>query len=138
MNVHQRFKLDSTGVDPFDEILALVKRSLATGNRVMMGTILLLPSTCGAGACATHNAPFDTWALTSDLDPQFDDIAGHEMVIIGYDDFAHAKDRQGKIHNGLLILRNSWGEEAGDHGNYYMTYDYFKTFADELQAFVPM
>lgn len=41
--------------------------------------------------------------------------AGHEVVIIGYDD----KQR-------LLKIRNSWGDFVGDNGDFYMTYDFFE------------
>ncbi len=37
-------------------------------------------------------------------------------------------------NQGLLTLRNSWGEEVGDHGNYYMSYDYFLKLAVEEQV----
>jgi C1A family cysteine protease len=43
-------------------------------------------------------------------------MGGHATVAVGYDD---AK--------GCLILRNSWGGDWGDHGYFYMPYDYFNT-----------
>jgi len=44
------------------------------------------------------------------------EFSGHEMLITGYDDNAVAKDENGYEHRGLLTLRNSWGEDVGDHG----------------------
>ena len=41
-------------------------------------------------------------------------------------------DEQGVIHQGLFTLRNSWGSKAGDAGNYYLTYDYFKSLTIDL------
>ena len=35
-----------------------------------------------------------------------EELAGHEMVIVGYDDNATAVDNTGKEHRGLLKLRN--------------------------------
>ena len=61
------------------------------------------------------------------------DIAGHEMIITGYDDRAVAIDDHGRAHKGLLTLRNSWGALAGDKGDFYMSYDYFKAFVMEVQ-----
>lgn len=55
------------------------------------------------------------------------------MIITGYDDNAIAVDADGQPHHGLLTLRNSWGEAVGDHGNFYMSYDYFKILAIEVQ-----
>ena len=37
----------------------------------------------------------------------------------------HEIDKNGLEHKGLITLRNSWGENAGDKGNFYMSYDYF-------------
>ena len=55
------------------------------------------------------------------------------MIIVGYDDDAVAVDQQGRKYQGLFTLRNSWGQSIGDKGNFYMSYDYFKTLADEVQ-----
>lgn len=44
--------------------------------------------------------------------------AGHEVIIIGYDD-----------NQQLLKIRNSWSSEAGDNGDYYMTYNFFNAMA---------
>jgi C1A family cysteine protease len=88
------------------------------------------------GAVGTHNAKDDTWVLTPEiardiyLRPQF---GGHEMVITGYDDNAASVDDQGREHKGLFTLRNSWGDQFGDKGNFYMSYDYFKVLSIEVQ-----
>ena len=115
-----------------------VKQSLAKGHRVLVGTFLWLSPYCSAGACATHNATQDTWALTPELQQPPFGTGGHEMVIIGYDDNAVATDAAGNQYTGLLKLRNSWSDSVGDQGNYYMTYDYFIKFAGEISEVVPM
>jgi C1A family cysteine protease len=61
-------------------------------------------------------------------------MAGHEMIIIGYDDNAIAVDQDGNSHQGLLFLRNSMGDDVGDNGNNYMSYDFFEKFVDEVQV----
>lgn len=93
---------------------------------------------CSAGACASHHAADDTWALTQEIlnDSSSWHIAGHQMIITGYDDNASAVDKDGVTHRGLFILRNSWGNEVGDNGNYYMTYDFFKKFVIEVQEII--
>ncbi|MGF2339111.1 C1 family peptidase, partial [Acinetobacter baumannii] len=60
-------------------------------------------------------------------------FGGHEMIITGYDDNAIAVDDNGREHKGLFTLRNSWGEQFGDKGNFYMSYDYFKVLTIEAQ-----
>ena len=55
------------------------------------------------------------------------------MVIIGYDDDAQVVDEKGYTFNkGIFILRNSWSSLAGDQGNFYMSYDYFKLLVHNL------
>ena len=134
MNEFQRFETRYSDTDQTFKVLNQVKEALSKGNRVTFGTFLVINPYCSAGACASFKAKQDTWALTKDIElPPFE-TGGHEMVIIGYDDNAFATDNEGKKHQGLLTLRNSWGVEAGDHGNYYMTYDYFMKFAGEVQV----
>lgn len=137
MNAVDRFESKFANTDEMDNVITRVKQALVRGNRVTFGTFLLIAplseSCSGAGACASYHTNQDTWALTSDLNSPLLFTGGHEMVIMGYDDNAEAIDHNGGRHKGLFILRNSWGDNVGDHGNFYMTYDYFKKFADEAQ-----
>ena len=123
-------------------VLQRVKEALATkpdasdpNSAGRLTFAVLLPvNHCSVGACGTHKALFDTWALTDAIKKdKKPNIGGHEMVITGYDDNAMALDNEGKMHTGLLTLRNSWGTYAGDQGNYYMTYDFFRQYVFELQ-----
>jgi hypothetical protein len=101
--------------------------------RVTFATILPV-SHCNAGACGTFHEKNDTWAFTNEIKNDTNpDLGGHEMVITGYNDGAVAVDNEGKKHKGLLTLRNSWGTDAGDNGNYYMTYEFFKQYVMEVQ-----
>jgi len=138
LNLFKRF--DNKFQDSSSAWTALqnVKQSIANSHRVLIGTFLVLSPYCSAGACAKHNAAQDTWALTSEIStpPYF--MGGHEMVIYGYDDNATATDAAGNTYTGLLTLRNSWGSNVGDNGDYYMTYDYFMKFAGDVQELVPM
>lgn len=113
-----------------------VKQALASGNRAVIGTFLVI-GFCGddAGACGHYHAAHDTWLINDELShshPFLQDA--HEMVIYGYDDNAIATDDQGKPHRGLFMLRNSWGTDNGDNGEYYMSYDFFKVFVTEIQT----
>jgi hypothetical protein len=42
-------------------------------------------------------------------------LGGHCMVIVGYDD---------RAYGGTYIVRNSWGEDVGDKGHFYIPYAY--------------
>lgn len=140
MTFPQRLQWDGAAqVTQSQKVLNSVKQTLSTkdkaGNmaRVTFATILPV-SHCSVGACAKFHAANDTWAYTNEIKKDSNpELGGHEMVIVGYDDNAVAKDNEGKTHKGLLTLRNSWGSSAGDHGNYYMTYEFFKQYVMEVQ-----
>lgn len=113
-----------------------VKAALNEKDRVTFGVLLLDFDLGTMGAVGTHNSSYDSWVLTPEiardiyLRPLF---GGHEMVITGYDDDAIATDEHGNQHKGLFTLRNSWGDQVGDKGNFYMSYDYFKVLVIEAQ-----
>lgn len=124
--------------DRFDtnQTLSQVKASLAAGDRVTFGVLLLDFDLGTMGAVGTRNSTNDSWVLTPQIARdvyQRPFFGGHEMVITGYDDNAVAIDDEGREHRGLLTLRNSWGDRLGDHGNFYMSYDYFKLLVIEAQ-----
>jgi hypothetical protein len=119
-----------------NKILANVKKSLAAGDRVTFGVLLVDLDLGVVGAVGSNKAANDSWVLTTEIARDAylkGEFAGHEMIITGYDDNAVAKDENGHEHRGLLTLRNSWGEKMGDHGNFYMSYDFFKLFIMEVE-----
>lgn len=113
-----------------------IKATLNEKDRVTFGVFLIDVDLGTAGAVGKHKAQFDSWILTPEIardlwqEPNF---AGHEMVITGFDDNAIAYDEKGNAHQGLLTLRNSWGEAFGHKGDFYMSYDYFKVLVIEAQ-----
>lgn len=144
-NISEKTILWSSTLDLFQALLDRtdtnktihdIKVALNEKDRVTFGVLLLDFDLGFAGAVGTRNATYDSWVLTPEiardiyLRPIF---GGHEMIITGYDDDAVAVDEQGREHKGLFTLRNSWGENVGDHGNFYMSYDYFKVLVDEVQ-----
>lgn len=116
--------------------LAAVKNSLSNGDRVAFGVLLLDFEHGLMGAVGKKVSTYDSWVLTPEiardvyLRPNF---GGHEMIITGYDDNAVAIDDKGRTHKGLLTLRNSWGNQVGDQGDFYMSYDYFTLLVIEAQ-----
>jgi len=113
-----------------------MKEELAKGNRLTIG--MLLDVYVGdAGAVGSNRTMFDTWMLTPEIIMDVIDgkiEAGHELVVTGYDDDLVVKDMMGNTNQGVFTLRNSWSTVAGDQGNYYVTYDYFKFLAIEAVA----
>lgn len=119
-----------------DTILLDVKKTLLSGDRIVLGVILLDYDKGVVGAQGTFKTKNDTWVLTPEMISNINnqqDYAGHALVITGYNDKATAIDSEGRVHQGLLTLRNSWGNDIGDRGDFYMSYDYFKTLVIEAQ-----
>ncbi|MBR2214016.1 MAG: hypothetical protein IJ889_06270 [Eubacterium sp.] len=55
---------------------------------------------------------------------QGDSHANHDIVIVGWDDnFAKENFPIPVKHNGAFICLNSWGENFGDHGLFYVSYE---------------
>lgn len=133
--------------NPFSAILLMektlmtVKSSLAAKDarehtRLTIGVILPV-NHCNAGACGSYHQTGDTWVISkgirNDQEPEY---GGHEMVITGYNDQAIVTDNEGMKHKGVLVLRNSWGDQHGDRGDFYMSYDFFKQYTLEVQAVI--
>ena len=122
------------------QVLTQVKTALYNQHRVTFG-VLIPPVQAGiAGAVGWRRYWGDTWVLTPEVQHLLgrnQALPAHEMIITGYDDEAIAMDNHGQRHQGLLTLRNSWGYLAGEWGNYYMSYDYFKTLAIEAVEIIP-
>lgn len=126
-----------------DKTLNKVKQHLRENKHLVFG-MMLDGSTGGyVGASGRKAVENDTWVLTNKIKNHATTYPGlqegHEMIIVGYNDNASAviKDDNGKkigVEKGLLILRNSWGAFAGDKGNYYVSYSYFKVFATDIQV----
>ena len=119
-----------------DSLLNDVKIALHAGDRLTFSVLLLDFKEGTVGAVGSHHTQNDSWVLTPEMAQDINeqtDFAAHEMIITGYDDKAVAADEQGRTYTGLLTLRNSWGSDMGDRGDFYMSYDYFKALALELQ-----
>lgn len=115
-------------------VLHQVKHSINGGDRITFGILLPDVNQGVVGAVGRHHVDYDSWILTPQIakDMKTQKItAAHEMIITGYDDKAVAVDEEGHSYKGLLTLRNSWGTNIGDKGDFYMSYDYFKALALE-------
>jgi C1A family cysteine protease len=53
-------------------------------------------------------------------------VGGHAVLVVGYKDMIKYRSIPGRHYSqpGYLIVRNSWGENWGDKGYFYMPYEY--------------
>lgn len=118
----------------------LVKKAIEQGHRVVIGSFIDPNIGYYNGIAGKHTGNADTWMMSNDLMDDFisgriyDYINGHALIITGFDDQACATAADGQQQCGLFTLRNSWGEAAGDGGNFYMSYDYFQIMVMEGTA----
>ncbi|MFL5731110.1 MAG: C1 family peptidase [Cytophagaceae bacterium] len=56
-------------------------------------------------------------------------LGGHAMCLIGYDD---------NFEGGSVEIMNSWGEDFGEEGIFWMRYSDFKNFCREAYGFFPV
>jgi C1A family cysteine protease len=113
-----------------------VKEALISGDRSVFAVVLPRIELGVVGAVGNYKTKNDTWLLTSDvLIGLLGAQAAHGMIITGYDDNAVAIDNYGKEHTGLLTLRNSWGNNFGNNGEFYMSYDYFRLLTFDVRRF---
>ncbi len=116
-------------------VLNDVKKTLMAKDRMTLG-FLIDDAHLFLGIEGQHMVPNDTWVMTPEIEQHLAEgriDAGHEVIITGFDDDAVVYDKKGGPHQGVFTLRNSWGVQAGNHGDYYMTYDYFLKMAVEVQ-----
>lgn len=115
-----------------------VKEALRAGDRSVFTVMLPRLDLGTVGAVGNYKTKNDTWLVTSDILLGIANIqASHGLIITGYDDNAVAIDNYGEKHTGLLTLRNSWGNDYGDNGEFYMSYDYFKLLTFDVRRFSP-
>lgn len=116
------------------------KQALALRQRVTIAFFVDVGVDSPAGAVGRYHVNNDTWSLSNEIIQDFSDygayVGVHAVTIIGYDDQALVTDPDGTQHRGVFTIRNSWGPKVGDHGNYYMTYDYFRLLAIEAQRII--
>jgi len=126
-----------------DVVIDKVKQSIVDGHRVVFGTLVDVNGNLEsvAGAVGTyHNVANDSWIMTAKIKKDLAAKrvrAGHAMIVTAYDDNAEITGADGTRHKGVFTLRNSWSKLAGDKGDYYMSYEYFKTMVMETQEISP-
>lgn len=112
------------GEDATKVNLLAVKQHLAQGAPVVIGMMV-------GGSFMQNMMGKEKWEST-DSDRNMNGFGGHAMCIIGYDDYKFAKNMGG------FQLMNSWGEEWGEKGIGWVSYDDFEFFAKEAYGIDPM
>jgi hypothetical protein len=120
-----------------NKALNKTREALNRGHRVLVSIIAPFDSIMGIHG--KHHVSYDTWVFSDNLSQLLmnnmqwlDSFYWHAMLITGYDDEAKSIDINGKEHTGLFKLRNSWGKQAGDAGDYYLSYDFFENLVVRL------
>ena len=113
-----------------------VKNAINSGDRSVFTIILPRVDLGTVGAVGNYKVKNDTWVVSSEIwSDWYWAGVGHAMIITGYDDNAVAIDNHGTQHKGILFLRNSWGPNFGNSGEFYMSYDYFKLLTFDVKRF---
>lgn len=102
------------------EMLA-IKQNLAQGSPVIIGMMV-------GGTFMSDMVGRDTWIPTNN-DYSQRGFGGHAMCVIGYDDYKEG---------GSFQIMNSWGEDWGNKGIFWIRYTDFREFNMESYGLYPM
>ena len=61
--------------------------------------------------------------------PPADLTAGHSIALVGY------RKYKGYPGGGYFIIRNSWGEDYGNKGYGYLSFEYLKSHAADAMTY---
>jgi C1A family cysteine protease len=98
-----------------------IKQNLAAGSPVIIGMMV-------GGSFMNQMMGKEVWFPTN-ADYNKRDFGGHALCVIGYDDFKEG---------GAFQIMNSWGEEWGKKGIFWIRYSDFKDFNVESYGLYPM
>lgn len=115
-------RLTVSGNNQKTDLLAM-KQNLAQGAPVVIGMMV-------GGSFMTAMTGNEIWTPTNS-DYKMNNFGGHAMCVIGYDDY---KTSQG----GAFQIMNSWGEDWGKKGIFWIRYSDFEHFNREAYGLYPM
>ncbi|MDR3501512.1 MAG: hypothetical protein P4L79_02920 [Legionella sp.] len=119
-----------------EKTLIEVKKAINQEQRVTMGFLAFYKEGNPLGTIGSYHEKNDTWILNTQMKRDlynFPSLYFRSVLITGYDNDAISVDDAGEKHKGLLTVRGSWGSDAGDQGDFYMSYDYFRVLVIEAQ-----
>lgn len=111
----------SLGASNYKTDLLAIKQNLAQGAPVVIGMMV-------GGSFMSNMSGKELWKPTkSDYDMV--GFGGHALCVIGYDDYKEG---------GAFQIMNSWGEEWGKKGIFWIRYNDFDYFTREAYGLYPM
>lgn len=112
---------DGTNADAIN--MLAIKQNIAQGAPVVIGMMV-------GGTFMQDMMGKDNW-VPSDADYNMTGFGGHAMCVVGYDDYRFASNMGG------FQIMNSWGEEWGNRGFAWVSYDDFAHFCKEAYGLYP-
>lgn len=113
----------SKGGNNYNTDLLAIKQNLAQGAPVVIGMMV-------GGSFMTNMNGKEIWN-PSRSDYNMSGFGGHAMCVIGYDDYKTKSE-------GAFQIMNSWGEDWGKKGIFWIKYSDFKHFNREAYGLYPM
>ncbi|MBN2212741.1 MAG: C1 family peptidase [Bacteroidales bacterium] len=113
-------RLTQGGNDYRTDLLA-IKQNLAQGAPVVIGMMV-------GGSFMSDMTGQELWTPRRS-DYNMYGFGGHAMCVIGFDDY---------YEGGAFQVMNSWGEEWGDEGIFWIRYNDFDYFTQEAYGLYPM
>jgi C1A family cysteine protease len=109
------------GGDDYSTDLLAIKQNLAQGAPVVIGMMV--------GGNFMQNMMGRRLYTPNRSDYSGARLGGHAMCVVGYDDY---------YEGGAFQIMNSWGEEWGEDGMFWMRYNDFDYFTREAYGLYPM
>lgn len=109
------------GGDDYRTDLLAIKQNLARGAPVVVGMLV-------GGSFMSDMKGREFW-LPTRSDYNMMGFGGHAMCVVGYDDYKKG---------GAFQVMNSWGEEWGSEGIFWIRYNDFDYFTREAYGLYPM
>lgn len=109
------------GGDDLAPDVEAIKQNLAQGAPVVIGMMV-------GGSFMNNMIGRKLWQPTRS-DYNMSGFGGHALCVIGYDD---------NFEDGAFQIMNSWGEDWGDRGIFWITYEDFEYFTKEAYGLYPM
>ncbi|MCU0430216.1 MAG: C1 family peptidase [Cytophagaceae bacterium] len=120
MRGYNRLTLDN---DDYRIDMTAIKQNIAQGGPVVIGMAV------GGTFESDEMYGSEYWIPTQEDVMSIDEFGGHAMCVIGYDD---------NKNGGCFQIMNSWGDQWGKDGVFWMPYRAFEKFTHEAYGLYPL